>query len=156
MRGRKRMVEVAGSRWRVVLVAAGFVAALGIGLASAGALEGRDEPARHVESEVLPVRTVPTTAEISDLNGGFPCPLIGRTAAEAIRYISALRFEIQWGLESPTSTDGDGYRSTPETVPMDSIVMDVSPGDANTVVVGVHAADDLTHNTPAPSHDRDC
>jgi hypothetical protein len=105
---------------------------------------------------VLSVRTVPTTAEISDLNGGFPCPLIGRTAAEATRYISALRFEIQWGLESPTSTDGDGYRSTPETVPMDSIVMDVSPGDANTVVVGVHAADDLTHNTPAPSHDRDC
>lgn len=120
------------------MVGAGFVAALGIGLASAGALERRDEPVRRVESEVLPVRTVPTTA------------------AEAIRYISALRFEIQWGFESPTSTDGDGYRSTPETVPMDSIVMDVSPGDANTVVVGVHAADDLTHNTPAPTHDRDC
>ena len=105
---------------------------------------------------MIPVRTVPTTTEISDLNGGFPCPLIGRTAAEAIRYISALRFDIQWGFESPTSTDGDGYRSTPKTVPMDSIVMDVSPGDANTVVVGVHAADDLMHNTPAPTQDRDC
>lgn len=144
------------SGWRMATLGVAILAVFGIGLASAGVFENRSNEDEYVETEVLPVTTVPTTAEISDLNGGFPCPLIGRSAAEALSYLSGLGFDVEWGFESPTSAEGDGHRSTPQSVPLDSIVMDVSPLDADTVVVGVHAADDRTHNTPAPKRDKDC
>lgn len=135
---------------------AGLLAMFSIGLVSARAFESGSQEPQYVESEVLPVTTAATTAGASDLNGGFPCPLLGRSAAEALRYLSSLGFDIEWGFESPISANGDGHRSTPKTVPMDSIVMDVSPLDGDTVVVGVHAADDRTHNTPPPKKDKDC
>ena len=134
------------------LLAVGF--AFGAGLQRDRTTVAR-EPS-YTETEVLPVTTASTVAAASDLNGGFACPLLGRSAAEALSYLSGLGFDVEWGFESPTSADGDGHRSTPESVPMDSIVMDVSPANATTVVVGVHSADDSTHNTPSPKRDKDC
>jgi hypothetical protein len=140
----------------------GLGALLAVGLAfGAGLQRERTTVARepsYTETEVLPVTTASTVAGPTDLNGGFACPLLGRTAAQAVAYFSEIGVKIQWKFESPIAADGSGHTSFRERVPMDSVVMEVSPTDATTVVVGVHSADDSTptHNTPSPKRDRDC
>lgn len=143
--------------WHLAGLVLVLAAGVGIGLAwGSNSQVERSEALSYDESEVLPVTTVSTTLGPSDLNGGFPCQLIGRTAADASEYFSRIGITVRWALETPTSPEGDGHRSTPASVPIDSIVMDVSRVDARTVVAGVHGADDLTHNTPAPKPDKDC
>jgi len=152
------------SRRGITAAAIAAAAIFGIGLASASSLRGERDPIAnqsdagtvYVESEVVPVTTTSVTAGPTDLDGGFPCPLLGRTAAAAETYFSGIGITVEWAFESPVSPEGDGYRSTPDAVPMNSIVMDVSRVDARTVVVGVHAADDLTHTTTPPKRDKDC
>jgi hypothetical protein len=143
---------------------AGAVVGLGtlfaVGLAFAAGLQ-RDREAvapepTYIETEVLPVTTASTVAAASDPNGGFACPLVGRTAAQAVAYFSEIGVKIQWVFESPMAADGSGHASIRGSVPMDSVVMDVYPTRATTVVVTVYGADDSTHNTPSPKRDRDC
>jgi hypothetical protein len=138
----------------------GFGTLLAVGFAFGASLQ-RDPTAvasepSHTETEVLPVTDATTVARATDLNGGFTCPLLGRTTAQAVAYFSEIGLKTRWVFESPIAADGSGYASFRKRVPIDSVVMEVSPIDSTTVVVRVHGADDLTHNMPAPKRDKDC
>ena len=109
----------------------------------------RDEDASPQDQVSASIEPIPGGSSVSagpsDINGGFPCRLVGWRAADAISYLSRDNVTVEWAFESPTDSEGVGYRSTPESVPLNSIIMDVSSIDAGTVVVGVHGAQDLTH-----------
>jgi hypothetical protein len=150
---RRRIIPLVGA-----VIGLGALLAVGIAL-GAGLQHDRTAVTReptYVETEVLPVTDATTVAAASDLNGGFACPLLGRTAAQAVAYFSEIGVEIHWKFESPIAADGSGYTSFRERVAMDSVVMEVAPTDASMVVVGVHSADDSTHNTASPKRDEDC
>lgn len=113
------------------------IALLGVGLAPDSSLM-RDEDASPQDQVSASIEPIPGGSSVSagpsDINGGFPCRLVGWRAADAISYFSKDNVTVEWAFESPTDSEGVGYRSTPESVPLNSIIMDVSRIDAGTDV----------------------
>lgn len=125
------------------------------GLAAAAAPAAATLAATGVFGPLHQATLQPSTPNVA-LNTGLACPLIGGTAGKAQTTLSENGYRIEWrfqhwgsqvlvpGSSTTPGAVGGGYASTPETVPPDSIVWDITPDErtSKTVFVFVQAPND--------------